>query len=187
MKRTASMIPAALIMSIAPSAMADSEPPPHPLRVGFGMDIGVPSGAALGIVVHPKIDTVTVQLALTYNAMAFGGRASVKLDPLALFPNVPIALFADVQGGLTGQGKVPTLSDYPSLGYGYLNFYGGLRLGKPNGFHWNFEAGPSYIHATTDGFQAYASKNVSNKLTVSNPTVSAWVTPTFVTGFQICW
>jgi hypothetical protein len=174
----------ALMCGVGP-AFADETPSKHPLRIGFGADVGVPSGVALGAVVHPKIDWVSVQLSLTHNAMAFGGRASVKLDPLALFPNVPIGLFGDFQGGLTGQGNIH--SDLPSVGYQYVNLYGGLRLGKPNNFHWNFEVGPSYIHASTQGFQAFAVNNGATGVTVSEPSIRAWVTPTFITGFEVVW
>jgi hypothetical protein len=186
MRRSVCLIVAVLCMASTASA-AESAPNPHSLRAGFGMDFGVPSGVALGLVVHPKVDWVSIQLSLTHNVLAFGGRLSVKLDPLALKPDLPIGLFADFQGGLTGQGKIPSMDDYPSVGYSYLNLYGGLRLGKPNGFHWFFESGPSYIYAATEGFQAFADKKGSKGLTVSNPTVSAWVTPTFVTGFEVVW
>jgi len=183
------LIVATTLMFVAgtASAVEPAPPNPHPFRMGFGMDVGVPSGAALGLVVHPKVDWVSAQLSLTHNVLALGGRLSVKLDPFALKPDLPIGLFADFQGGLTGQGNIPSMNDYPSVGYSYLNLYGGLRLGKPNGFHWNFEAGPSYIYATTEGFQAFADKKGSKGLAVSNPTVSAWVTPTFVTGFEVVW
>lgn len=169
------------------SLNASAEESKHPLRVGFGMDLGVPSGAALGVVVHPKVDWASVQLSLTHNVLAFGGRASLKLDPLALKPNLPIGLFADVQGGFAAQGNIPGHSDLPSVGYDYLNLYGGLRLGKPNGFHWNFEVGPTYMHISTDNFQsALKSGNVPG-LSVGNPTVNGWLIPTFVTGFEVVW
>lgn len=160
----------------------------HPLRLGFGGDVGVPSGASLGLVVHPKQDWLSVSPSLTYNGLAFGGRLALKLDPMALINhgNLPIGLFADVQGGFFGQGTIPGHSDLPSLGYDYLNLYGGLRLGKPNGFHWNFEVGPSYLHATTGNFQSVVG-NSGNGLTIGNPTVDGWLIPTFVTGFEVVW
>lgn len=168
------------------SVSASAEETKHPVRVGFGMDLGVPSGVALGVVVHPKIDWLSAQASLTHNVLNFGGRLSVKLDPLALKPNLPIGLFFDAQGGFAAQGNIPGHSDLPSLGYDYLNLYGGLRLGKPNGFHWNFEVGPTYLHASTDNFQAVL-KSGTPGLSVGNPTVNGWVTPTFVTGFEVVW
>lgn len=158
----------------------------HPLRLGFGADVGVPSGASLGLVVHPKQDWFSVSPSLTYNGLAFGGRLALKLDPLALLPNLPIGLFGDVQGGFAGEGNIPGHSDLPGLRYDYLNLYGGLRLGKPNGFHWNFEAGPTYMHINTNNFQSIFGSN-ANGLTIGNPTVNGWIVPTFVTGFEVVW
>lgn len=159
----------------------------HPLRLGFGMDIGVPSGGALGLVVHPKLDWVSASAAVTYNGLAPGGRLAVKLDPLALLPNCWVGLFADLQGGFAGQGTIPGHSDLPSVGYDYFNAYGGLRLGKPNGFHWNFEVGPTYMHVATSNFQSVLSNTGASSLVVGNPTVDGWFVPTFMTGFEVVW
>lgn len=191
----------AALMCVSVSASADPLfGGDHPLRLGFGMDVGVPSGASLGLVVHPKMDWVSVQPSLTYNGLAFGGRLAVKLDPLALInthryadghfwterASLPIGLFADVQGGFFGQGSIPGGSNLPSLGYDYLNLYGGLRLGKANGFHWNFEGGPTYLHATAGNFQSVVGNSASG-LTIANPTIDGWVCCTFVTGFEVVW
>jgi len=110
-------------------------------RAGFGADVGVPSGASVGLVVHPFEDVLTVQPSLTYNGLNFGGRLSLKFDPMALAKRLPVGLFIDGQGGFAEQGTVPGHS--ATLGYDYVNVYGGLRLGRPNGFHWNFEVGPT--------------------------------------------
>jgi hypothetical protein len=187
MKRNVFAFMLVALMSVTGLAMADEPAPnPHPLRVGFGMDLGLPSGVALGVVVHPKIDWVSASVALTHNVLAFGGRASVKLDPLALLPKVPVGLFADFQGGFAGQGAIPGHADLPTVGYDYFNMYGGLRLGRPNGFHWNFEVGPTYLHVATENFQHLVASKTQG-LTVGNPTVNGWVTPTFVTGFEVVW
>jgi hypothetical protein len=170
---------------IAMPAMADKPVDKHPLRVGFGMDVGVPSGAALGLVVHPKVDWLTLNLAVTYNALNVGERLSLKLDPMALAPNLPIGLFVDVQGGWALNGTIPGHSDLPGVGYHYANFYGGLRLGKPNGFHWNLEVGPTYLMANVDNLGSVVGD--VKGLTFSNPTVRGWVMPTFVTGFEVTW
>lgn len=160
----------------------------HKFRAGFGMDIGVPSGAAVSFVVHPKVDWASVSLGMTYNALALGGRVSLKLDPIAyLAPRFPIGLILDEQGGITGQGTIPGHSDLPSIGYTYLNLYGGLRFGKPNNFHWLLEAGPTYINATSGNFQATVNNNGGQGVTVGNPSVSGWIAPTFVTGFEVVW
>jgi hypothetical protein len=186
------------ITCLSASALADDNAHPyrpdvtsslhhHPFRIGFGMDVGVPSGAALGVVFNPKVDWARLQLSVTYNYLTPGGRASLQLDPLALLPNCPIGLFADVQGGFSPESSVPGHTDLPQVGFDYVNLYGGLRFGKPNGFHWNFEAGPSYMHVSTANFQSLVSKTGTTGLVVGNPTVNGWLVPTFVTGFTVVW
>src|ERR1039458_58138 len=83
----------------------------HPFRFGFGMDLGLPSGVALGFVLNPKLDWLRLQASLTYDYLSFGGRGSVQLDPLALLPNLPIGLFADIQGGFQPMATIPGHSD----------------------------------------------------------------------------
>jgi hypothetical protein len=159
-----------------------------PARVGFGMDVGVPSGAAVGLVANPGLDWVRLQASLTYDYLSFGGRGSLQLDPFALLPNLPIGLFADVQGGFQPMASIPGHADLPSVGLDYVNLYGGLRLGKPNGFHWNFEAGPTYLHVATSNFQAVVNQvSNSNGLVLGNPTVNGWLVPTAITGFTVVW
>lgn len=156
------------------------------VHIGIGSDIGVPSGLAIGGVIcdYDKCGLRT-ELALTYNTIAFGGRLSFKLDPLALNNNNLIGVLFDIQGGLTGQGHIPGHSDLPSVGYQYLNFYGGLRLGKAKNFHWNFEVGPTYFHAAANNFQSFTNKNGTNNVTVSDPGIKGWLVPTFITGFEV--
>ena len=171
------------------SAIASADPlfkGEHPLRLGGSLDFGVPSGVALSAVVHPKEDYLVPSVGLTYNGLSFGGRLALRFDPLALKPRIPIGLFLDLQGGIVGQGTIPGHSDLPSVGYDYINCYGGLRLGTPNGFQWDFEVGPSYIAAHTGNFQSVIS-NSTPGLTVSNPSVSGWIAPTFITGFSVVW
>jgi hypothetical protein len=189
---------AAMALALATSsvALADDDEHPYrpdissslstPFRLGFGLDVGVPSGAALGLAINPKLDWLRLQLSVTY-ALAPGGRVSLQLDPMALAPHCPVGLFGDVQAGFVGQGSVPGHSaDLPSAGYDYVNLYGGLRLGAPNGFHWNFEVGPTYAHVATSNFQVVAKGN-SSGLTIGNPTANGWIIPTFVTGFTVVW
>jgi hypothetical protein len=173
----------------APTPEVVNEPSHHPFRMGFGMDLGVPSGAAVGLVVNPGLDWVRAQASLTYDYLSFGGRGSLQLDPFALLPNCPIGLFADVQGGFQPEANIPGKSDLPAVGFDYVNLYGGLRLGKPNGFHWNFEAGPTYMHVSTRNFQSIVNQagSGSGNLVLGNPQVNGWLVPTFETGFTVVW
>jgi hypothetical protein len=185
-------VTAALVCASA-SALADevvvTPPPvvvanPHPWRIGFGMDLGVPSGVSLGVVVHPKVDWLSVEGSFTENVLSPGGRLSVKFDPLVLATNFPIGVIADLQGGFFGRGSLPGHSDLPSIGYDYVNLYGGFRFGRAQNFHWLIEAGPSYLSFNSNNFQSVVK---SSSVLVGNPTVTGWVTPTFVTGFEVVW
>ncbi len=177
------------LTATADSAFADDRP--NRFHMGFGMDLGVPSGAAVGVVVNPGLDWARLQASLTYNYLTFGGRGSLQLDPFALIRDrrggIPFGLFADVQGGFYPQANVPGHSDLPSVGYDYLNLYGGIRLGRPNGFHWNFEAGPTYMHVATGNFQSVLNNAGVSGLKIGNPTVDGWFVPTFSTGFTVVW
>lgn len=167
-------------ISVPEMAMAD------PVRVGFSSDLGLPSGYAVGVVVHPGLDVFSVSGSLTYNALNFGGRLSLKFDPMALAPRLPFGIFLDAQGGFAAAGNVPGhSSDMPSLGYDYANLYGGFRFGRMNGFHWNIEVGPSYLVAQTGNFQSVIGN--SGGLKVGNPSANLWITPTFETGFEVSW
>src|SRR5208282_253043 len=104
-------------VSVGGAASAD------PLRLGGGMDVGVPSGAAVGIVMNPGLDWVRLQASVTYDYLSFGGRGSLQLDPLAVFPKLPIGLFADVQGGFQPMAAIPGHTDLPSVGLDYVNLY----------------------------------------------------------------
>lgn len=157
-----------------------------PVRVGFGSDLGVPSGYSLGVVVHPATDMLSVQPSLTYNGLGWGGRLALKFDPMARARNLPVGLFLDLQGGVAASGTVPGhRTDAPSVGYDYINTYLGLRLGKAQNFHWNFEVGPSYMHVATGNFQSVVGSN--NGFAIGNPTANVWLLPTFVTGFEVVW
>lgn len=179
--------PAATPTQNAPAPLPPA--PRHVLRLGFGADLGVPSGLAIGLVVHPMVDWVSLQASFTETYVAPGGRLSVKLDPFALMPRLAIGLFADFQGGFAAREGLPA-SNLPAVGYDYFNAYLGLRLGRPNGFNWVIELGPTYMHVNTDGFQSVISQSGNsnlNGLTVNNPTVNGWMVPTFVTGFSVVW
>lgn len=173
-------------LAISSISFADGKEKKNPFRYGFGMDAGIPSGVSVGFILHPKIDWASAQASITHNALAFGGRLSAKLDPIAYDPRIAAGLFLDLQLGFNGQGNIPGQSDLPSVGYTYFNTYAGVRLGKPNGFNWIIEAGSTYMNIGTSNFQSFASKH-SKDLTVSNPTISGWVFPTFITGFSVVW
>lgn len=175
------VLAATAVMATVDVASAD------PIRLGGGMDIGVPSGAAVGVVLNPGVDWVRLQTSLTYDYLAFGGRQSIQLDPFALLPNCPFGVFADAQVGFQPNASIPGHADLPQVGFDYLNLYGGLRFGKPNGFHWNVEMGPTYMHITTNNFQSVLNNTGTTGLVVGNPQVNGWIMPTVETGFTVVW
>lgn len=175
-----------VLAMVAASALMCGAAAADPVRVGFGSDLGVPSGYSLGLVVHPATDMLSLQPSLTYNGLGFGGRLALKFDPMALAHNLPVGLFLDLQGGFASNGTVPGHpSDLPSVSYDYFNTYLGLRLGKAKNFHWLFEAGPTYMHVATGNFQSVVGSG--SGVSVGNPTANVWILPTFVTGFEVTW
>jgi hypothetical protein len=164
---------AALLFSLPASAQT--------LSLGPSVDIGVPSGLSIGITVHPFQDWLTVSPSLNWNYLSFGGRLSVKLDPMALAKRLPFGVFLDYQIGFFEQGTIPGHSP-TSLSYDYINAYGGLRFGRASSFHWNIELGASYLSAGTQNAQSLFT--VSNA-SIGNPRMTGWITPTFITGFEI--
>lgn len=199
MKKIAACLFGLVVATACTTAAAD------PLRVGFGMDVGVPSGGAVGVVVNPGLDWARLQASLTYDYLSFGGRGSLQLDPMALIQvhhydklsglfwtghDFPFGIFADIQGGFQPEARIGGRSDLPSVGFDYVNLYGGLRFGNPNGFHWNIEAGPTYMHVSTNNFQSILSQTNSSSvsgLVLGNPTVDGWVVATVSTGFTVVW
>ena len=156
-------------------------------RLGFGMDVGVPSGIAVGFVLQPRFDWVSAKLSFTENVLSPGARGSLTFDPVAGFSHVPVGVLADFQVGFAGMGWLPGHADkLPSFGYDYVNTYLGLRLGRATGFHWNFLVGPTWMTASTTNFQSVVGKSTSG-LTVGNPSFTGWITPTFETGFVVVW
>jgi len=191
MKRslTAPLIISALLLATSVHAETSKgiTTDPWKFRAGFGLDLGVPSGAALGLVVHPKTDMAEVSIAGTYNGFGPGGRVGLKLDPLGIFTYWPIGVVIDIQGGFATKGTLLGHSqDFPALDYQYANLYGGLRLGNPDGFHWFFEAGPTYIHATASNLSSVIN-NSSSTVTVGPATMTGWFVPTFSMGFSVVW
>jgi hypothetical protein len=180
----------------APATVVVVAPAPRPYtphhrrwRLGFGADIGLPSGFAVGLVFNPWLDWVRLQASLTENVLHTGGRGSIQLDPMALMPRLPVGVFGDFQFGGFGQGGIPGHSNLPTVGYTYESLLAGLRLGRPNGFHWNIELGTTHMNVSSGNFAAVVNSNGggSSGLTIGNPKISGWASPAFDTGFTVVW
>jgi hypothetical protein len=173
------------LVCLSTSAKAE----PATWHLGAGMDLGAPSGLSVGVVFNPWVDWVQLQASLSDNVLHLGGRGSLQLDPMALMTNVPIGLFGDLQVGGFPKGNIPGhSSDLPTIGYTYENLFLGLRLGKPNGFHWNFEGGFVHLNVDAGNFQSIVNQSGGTSgLTIGDPKISGWIVPGFSTGFTVVW
>jgi hypothetical protein len=186
MRKGITTLASVALLCMSANALAQEQ---HPLRLGFGMDLGVPSGITLGLVIHPTVDWLSIQTSLSFNGLAPGMRLGVKLDPVAhVLPDSVLGLLLEVQGGFACYGTIPGhASDMPTIGYEYVNLYGGVRFGKVNRFHWIFEVGPSHVNFNIMNFSNFMNSQFGLTTAAgSTPTVNGWI-PTFITGFEVVW
>lgn len=147
--------------------------------LGVQLDVGVPDGAALGLVVRPRVEWLRLELAGTYNGLAPGMRLGATLDPVSF----GIAPTLTAEAGFAMQGTVPDRSDLPSLGYDYLNLHLGVEFGKRDYWRFFVHAGPSFVHASTENFSSITSG--AHDLQLGEPTADAWLLPTAKLGFAL--
>jgi hypothetical protein len=159
----------------------------HHRTFGMSMDVGVPDGAALGLVVRPHFDWLRIGAALTHNGIAPGLRLGVTVDPIAF----PIAPTFTVEGGHYWQGTVPFVQNATDVGYNYANFHVGLEIGNRSTFRFFIRGGASWLDVNTNNFQ---SSNAPSGMTganggstsgVGNPTFNGWLAPSGKLGFSL--
>lgn len=175
-----SIILASLLTSlcVTTSAMADDTVPKKHKWVGVSGDIGVPDGAAIGVVVSPYFYWLKANINYTNNYFASGGRAGITLDPIKFFIG---PTFTTEYGFSTQFNASHTFgATLPGTSYEYVNLQPGIELGSPNGFRFFVRGGVSsvWIHAY-DFNQVLNSTNV----TTSDPKAHLWLAPTFKLGF----
>jgi hypothetical protein len=180
MKKLFSILSAIILISLSGSAMAEEkkEDKPRHKWVGLQGDLGVPDGAAAGIVVSPYFYWLKVTGSYTNNYFASGGRAGVTLDPIKF----GVGLTFTTEYGFTGKLNPSDLvgEKLPDTTYQYVNFHPGLEFGSPNGFRFFLRAGPTHLWATSRGFNDVLN---SDYITASEPRAKVWLTPTFKLGF----
>jgi hypothetical protein len=142
----------------------------------MSMDLGVPDGAAIGIVVRPRFDWLRIGAAATHNGMAPGVRLGVTVDPVAF----PIAPTFTVEGGHYWEGRLPMLKDSPSIGYNYANFHLGLEIGSRAAFRFFLRGGASWLDVSTASNQGAGSSGSG----IGNPSYSGWLAPSGKLGFS---
>jgi hypothetical protein len=154
-----------------------SAPSRHHRTFGVSMDVGVPDGAALGIVVRPRFDWLRLGAAVTHNGMAPGLRLGVTIDPIAF----PIAPTLTIEGGHYWAGTVPGIQGSPSIGYDYANFHLGLEFGNRATFRFFLRGGASWV----DMSAAQALNTTSNASSIGNPSYTGWLAPSAKLGFAL--
>jgi len=169
-------------MIVSSSALAADKTEPRHRWVGMQMDVGVPDGAALGLVLRPipfhKYDWLHVGVSGTYNVLAPGIRVGATFDPIKF----PVAPTLTAEYGHAFEGKVPGVDKSPGVSYDYTNLHLGLEFGNRDTFRFFLRGGVSYLNVNTSGFQ----ETMSNKdVAIGNPSFTARVAPTAKLGFSL--
>jgi hypothetical protein len=178
-----SIVACLLLLTASTAARADdsSTPPERHRWVGMQFDLGVPDGAALGVVVRPYVNWARLNLSGTYNGMAPGIRGGVTLDPIK-FPVAPTLTF---EGGHAFDGSVPgTGTSLPKFDYDYANLHLGLEFGNRDRWRFFLQGGPSWLHVNTNDFQSVVGSSDAS-LRIGNPTANVSVIPTAKLGFAL--
>jgi hypothetical protein len=149
---------------------------PRHRTVGITTDLGVPDGAAVGLVVRPKFDWLRLGAAGTYNGMAPGARLGVTFDPIAF----AVGPTFTVEGGHSWQGRLP-VGNAPTMSYSYANFHLGVELGNRATFRFFLRAGASWIDGGTASSQGGTS--ASNSEGLGSSSYRGWLAPSGKLGF----
>ena len=138
-----------LVSFCIPTAQAD-DTSRDPL-IGMQLDLGVPDGAALGIVLSPCIYWAKLSGAITTNGFGVGWRVGLILDPL----DFPIGPSATVEYGNSGSFNISSLvdEDLPDVAYSYINLHLGMEFGDPRSFRFYLKGGPSWLFLETHNLQ----------------------------------
>ena len=161
------------------------ELPPTPVppynHIGVQLDVGVPDGVALGLIVKPKWYWLAVGASGTYNGLAPGVRGSLKLDPIR-FP-IRLTLTGELGYSFMGNASKWVGEDTPEISYTYANVHPGVELGSNNGFSFFVHAGPTWMNVNTSRFQQTFIK--SNDVWISDPRGNVFLFPTVKFGFSL--
>jgi hypothetical protein len=154
-----------------------SAPSHHHRTFGMSMDVGVPDGAALGVVVRPRFDWLRLGASITHNGIAPGVRLGVTIDPIAF----PIAPTLTIEGGHYWAGTLPMFQGSPSIGYDYANFHLGIEVGNRASFRFFLRGGASWVDMS--GAQAQNTSVTSTG--IGNPSYTGWLAPSAKLGFAL--
>jgi hypothetical protein len=182
--------PAGAQTALRTSAAAPSTSVP---RIGTMLDVGVPDGATISIVVRP-IRAIRAQAGLSHNMISLGQRIGVSVAPLAWWASPTLTLeygrFADgnanplvraVSGDTSFQSAV-----LERVGYSYANARLGVELGR-KWFTFYIHAGVSRIAGTVHNLSTELMSEQAGTTTLSftkDPNARLWV-PSADLGFVV--
>jgi len=143
---------------------------------GMTMDLGVPDGAALGVVVRPRFDWLRVGAAVTHNGMAPGARIGVTIDPVSF----PMAPTLTVECGHSFEGRLSIVGGAPTVSYNYANFHVGLEVGNRAAFRFFLRGGASFLDASAAHMQGATGAGSG----FGDPSYNGWLAPSGKLGFS---
>ncbi|MBV9947793.1 MAG: hypothetical protein JOZ69_13140 [Myxococcales bacterium] len=161
---------------------ADHETRPAPAQhktFGMDVDVGVPDGAAVGLVVRPQVEWLRLAGAVTHNTMAPGLRLGATLDPI----DFPVAPTFSVEGGHYWEGAMPFVKGSPSVAYNYANLHLGLEVGSRASFRFFVRGGASWLDVSTAHFQNTVGGGATSA--IGDPTFHGWLAPSGKLGFSL--
>jgi hypothetical protein len=182
---TATPVAAQVVPPVAeqasPKPVDEAEQKPRHRWVGLQLDLGVPDGAAAGIVVRPYIDWLRVVLSATHNGASSGIRGAVTVDPInfGIAPTLTLGVGHAFKGNVPS--FVPSAADIPAFDYTYVNLHPGLEFGSRNSWRFFFQGGPTWMHVNTYDFQKVLGSNEPS-LRVADPSANIRFNPTIKLG-----
>lgn len=162
----------------APAVVVVQKPKPRFRWVGLDFSAGLPSGLAVGVVVHPAVNWLHLNVAGTY-ALSPGLLFGATFDPMPW----AVGLTLTPEAGFVGKADLPGVKNSPQFNYQYESILLGLEFGRRSNWRFYIRGGPTHINANSYEFSKIL--NLTDPtITVGNPTVGGWL-PTGRVGFDI--
>jgi hypothetical protein len=154
---------------------------------GLQLDLGVPDGIVTSVIFSPTIYWIKLQGGFATNVVDFGYRFGITLDPInfCIAPTFTTEIGHYVYADISNLVKE---ENFPKVSYSYWNNQLGLEFGDPDGFRFFLRAGISHLWLNVNNLQPYIElkqKDTTTKFTVSDPNITAWVTPSLKLGFSL--
>lgn len=170
---------AATLFSSTVSA-EEKKQPPRFKTLGAQLDVAVPNGAGLSLVVRPAIRWAHLNFGGTYNGMAPGLFTGLTLDPF----DWPVTLTLTGEVGGSFRGRVIGLSDAPEASYVYANIWPGIEFGSRDSWRFFIRGGVSYLAGTVYDTKRFVG-SMDSSITFTDPTFDGSVAPTAKVGFFV--